>query len=100
MATEIASTQDLAIGEMMGVEKDGTSLLVANVDGSFYAINNICTHMRCKLSEGVLTGDTVQCPCHGSIFNVKTGAVEKGPANSPVSSYPIEIEGDRIMAEL
>ena len=45
MATEIASTQDLAIGEMMGVEKDGTSLLVANVDGSFYAINNICTHM-------------------------------------------------------
>ena len=100
MATEIASTHDLAIGQMMGVEKDGQSLLIANVEGSFYAINDICTHMGCKLSGGVLTGEKVQCPCHGSIFNVKTGQVEKGPAKKPVSSYPLEIDGDKILAEL
>ena len=85
---------------MMGVEKDGQSLLIANVEGSFYAVNNICTHMGCKLSQGVLTGDKVQCPCHGSIFNVKTGQVEKGPAAKPVASYPLEIDGGKILAEL
>lgn len=100
MAVEIASTGDLASGEMMAVEKDDTSLLVANIDGSYYVISDICTHMRCKLSEGTLTGESVQCMCHGSVFNVKTGAVEKGPAKDPVAVYNTEVDGDKILVDL
>ena len=100
MAVEIASTGDLASGEMMAVEKDDTSLLVANIDGSYYVISDICTHAHCKLSEGTLTGESVQCMCHGSVFNVKTGAVEKGPAKDPVAVYNTKVDGDKILVDL
>jgi nitrite reductase/ring-hydroxylating ferredoxin subunit len=100
MDIEIASVKDVAPGKMVGVEKNGKSILIANVDGTYHAIGNICTHMGCNLSEGTLTGDTVQCACHGSIFNVKTGAVEQGPAGSPELSFSLRVDGDRILADL
>lgn len=100
MEIEIGLTKDLAPGNMMGVEKNGKAMLVANVDGTYYAIGNVCTHMGCSLSEGTLTGDKVQCACHGSIFNLKTGAVEKGPATSPEPSYSLRVDGDKILADL
>lgn len=100
MEMEIGSVKDIAVGKMIGVEKDGKELLIANVDGTYYAIGNICTHMGCKLSEGTLTDNIVQCRCHGSKFNVKTGAVEKGPAESPEPSYELKVEGDKIIADL
>ena len=56
--------------------------------------------MGCNLSEGTLTGDTVQCACHGSVFNVKTGAVEKGPAENSEPSYSLRVDGDRILVDL
>lgn len=73
MEIEVASTNDLAPGKMMNVEKEGKSLLIANVNGVYYAIGNVCTHMGCKISDGILRGDKVECPCHGSTFNLRTG---------------------------
>lgn len=100
MEIQIASVKDIAPGTMMSVEKNGKDVLIANVDGTYYAIDNVCTHMGCKLSEGTLTGDKVQCACHGSIFNVKTGAVEEGPASKPEPSYSLRVDGDKILADL
>ena len=100
MEIEIASTKDVTQGKMMGVEKNGKALLIANVDGTYHAIGNICTHMGCKLSDGTLIGDTVQCVCHGSIFNLKTGAVEQGPAEKPEPSFSLRVDGDKILADL
>ncbi len=100
MAVEIASAEDLGPGKMMAVEKNGKSILIANVDGEYYAMGNICTHRGCSLSDGTLEGDKVQCPCHASRFNVKTGAVENGPAKDPEPTYPLKIEGGKILADL
>ena len=100
MEVEIVETKDIPKGEMISVKKNGKSLLIANVDGNYYAIGNKCTHMGCKLSKGTLTGDTVQCPCHGSVFNVKTGEVEKGPAKRPEHSYSLRVDGEKILADL
>ncbi len=100
MEIEIASTIGLSPGKMLGIEKNGKSILLANVNGTFYAIGNICTHMGCKISEGSLVGDRVQCPCHGSTFDVKTGAVIRGPAKNPEPSYQVKIVGDRVLASL
>lgn len=100
MEIQIASTKDIAKGNMIAVEKNGKDLLIANVDGTYYAIGNVCTHMGCKLAEGTLTGDTVQCACHGSVFNLKTGAVEKGPAEKPEPSYILKVDGDKILVDL
>ncbi|NLB83876.1 MAG: non-heme iron oxygenase ferredoxin subunit [Synergistaceae bacterium] len=100
MTIEIASTKSLEPGKMMAIEKNGKSILIANVNGEYYAIGNICTHMGCNLSDGTLEGHTVQCACHGSKFNIKTGAVESGPAKDPEPSYPLNIEGNKILADL
>ena len=100
MEIEIASTKDLMPGQMTGIDKEGKSILLANVNGVYYAIGNICTHQRCSISEGTLNGDAVQCPCHGSTFNVKTGAVVKGPAKNPEPTFTLRVEGDKILAGL
>ncbi len=100
MEMQIASVKDINPGDMIGVEKNGKGILIANIDGNYYAIGNVCTHMGCKLSEGTLTGENVQCACHGSEFNLITGAVEKGPAEMPEISYRLRVDGDKIVAEL
>jgi nitrite reductase/ring-hydroxylating ferredoxin subunit len=100
MEIDIGSTKILEQGKMTGIKKEGKSILVANVNGTYYAIGNVCTHMGCTVSDGSLIGETVQCPCHGSTFNVKTGAVVRGPAQNPEPSYCVRVDGDRILVLL
>jgi 3-phenylpropionate/trans-cinnamate dioxygenase ferredoxin component len=78
----------------------GTRVLLANVDGKFYAIDNTCTHLGCSLSDGRLDGSVVQCACHGSRFEVTTGAVVGGPAQKPVRSYPVQVVGDEVKVDV
>jgi nitrite reductase/ring-hydroxylating ferredoxin subunit/hemoglobin-like flavoprotein len=77
----------------------GSALLVGNVAvfnvaGSFYATQDECTHKRGPLSEGELDGSTVTCPYHGAQFNVCTGAVLRGPAQDPLKTYRVVVEGE------
>jgi nitrite reductase/ring-hydroxylating ferredoxin subunit len=67
---------------------------VYNVDGAFYATQNDCTHAEGPLSEGELEGCIVTCPWHGSQFNVMDGSVQEGPADEPLRTYRVEIEGE------
>lgn len=90
----------LAPGKMTAVDSNGQPVLVANVDGRYYAIRNICTHMGCHLTEGVLEGSQVQCPCHGSTFDVTTGALVKGPAKEPEPSFKVVMKGDEIVVDV
>jgi nitrite reductase/ring-hydroxylating ferredoxin subunit len=67
---------------------------VFNVDGGFCATQARCTHKQGPLSEGKLEGSTVTCPWHGAQFNVCTGAVLRGPAKDPLSTYRVIVEGE------
>jgi nitrite reductase/ring-hydroxylating ferredoxin subunit len=97
---KLASTTDLKPNQMKAVDADGTSILLVNLAGAFYAIGNKCTHMGCALSRGTLKGDTVQCACHGSVFNVKTGEVVRGLAKKPEPNYELKISGDQILINM
>jgi len=92
--------KDVAPGTMKGFKAGETRIAVANMAGTFYAIGDRCTHKGCSLSKGRLEGEVVTCPCHGSRFNVKTGAVVRGPAEEPEPVYPVTIEGDGIWVEV
>ena len=70
---KVAQTSDLAPGTSKVVQADGHSIGLFNVEGTFYAIDNTCTHRGGPLGEGELSGETVECPWHGAHFNVKTG---------------------------
>ncbi len=85
---------------MKGVEIDGKQILVVKLAGNFFAIGNTCTHMGCRISKGKVEGETVRCPCHGSVFNVRTGEVVKGPAKEPEPSYPVTNENGELNIDM
>ena len=97
---KVAQTSDLSPGASKVVQADSHSIALFNVEGTFYAIDNKCTHRGGPLGEGELTGDTVECPWHGAHFNVKTGAVTSPPAPAGVRSFPVKIEGNDVLVEV
>ncbi len=76
-------------------------LCLARTDGGhWYAIDDTCTHEDCSLSAGALEGETVECPCHGSCFDLATGNVLNLPAVLPVQTYPTALDHDDIVIEV
>ena len=73
---------------------------VARVDGKLYAFDDLCPHEACPLSSGLLTGTTLMCQCHGTRFDVTTGAVLQGPATRPLATYEVREEGNEIQARV
>lgn len=98
--TSVAKSRDVLQGEMAVFDVGDQRVAVANVEGSFYAFGDICTHRHCSLADGELEGKTVTCPCHGSQFDVTTGDVLNPPATEPVPVFPLQIEGDEIQVDV
>src|SRR3989304_4654290 len=96
----VASVTDVPQGEVRVFQVDGKGVALANVNGSFYAIDDVCTHDGGPLGEGKLFGDLVECPRHGARFDVKTGRVRALPAVIPVRTYPVQGEGDEIKGQV
>ena len=94
---EVAMASDLLSGRMKCITIAGRRLLLANVGGRLCAADDTCTHEDASLSAGVLTGDLVRCPLHGSRFNVCTGQVLEEPAERNLRSDPVRVEGDRVL---
>lgn len=97
---KLAKTSDLKPGTGKVVEVAGRSIALFNVGGTFYALDNTCTHRGGPLGEGTLDGDTVTCPWHGAQFDVKNGTVSGPPAGTGVRSYAARIEGDDVVIDI
>lgn len=94
---KVADTKDIPSLQMKAVEVSGEKICVVNVGGKYYAIGNVCTHVGGPLAEGTLEGYEVECPWHGSKFDVRTGEVARGPAMRSESTYEIKVDGDKIL---
>jgi uncharacterized membrane protein/nitrite reductase/ring-hydroxylating ferredoxin subunit len=91
----VCKAEDLADGQMLLADIAGTRIAVGRCGDDFVAFSDRCTHTGGPLSDGALVACTVQCPWHGSQFNVRTGAVVNGPANNPVETFDAEVrEGE------
>jgi nitrite reductase/ring-hydroxylating ferredoxin subunit len=77
----------------------GTNVNVTNAGGRLYAFDDTCTHLGCSLAKGHLAGTVVTCACHGSQFDVRTGAVLRGPAQKPVRSRTVQVVGEDLLAD-
>ena len=99
MLVRIGSAKDVRNGQMRVFTVAGTDVNVTNAGGHLYAFDDTCTHMGCSLANGHLTGTVVTCACHGSQFDVKTGAVVRGPAQRPVRSRKVQVVGDDLLAD-
>ena len=99
MFIRVGSTKDVAAGQMRVFDVEGTRVNVTNADGRLYAFDDACTHSRCSLANGTLVGTTVTCSCHGSQFDVTSGAVLRGPAQRPERSRQVQVEGENLLVE-
>src|SRR5690348_11766914 len=99
MLIRIGSSKNVIAGQMHAFDVAGTKVTVANANGHLYAFDDTCTHLGCSLAEAKLEGTTVTCPCHGSQFDVTSGAVLRGPARRPVRSRPVQVKGEELLAE-
>lgn len=83
-----------------GIVADGKEILLVNLGKTITAIGNKCTHMGCRLSSGKIDGETIRCACHGSMFNVRTGQVVRGPAARPEPAYTVTVENGEIFIDV
>jgi 3-phenylpropionate/trans-cinnamate dioxygenase ferredoxin subunit len=92
----VARVGEIPPGGVKVVRLDDQSVAVFNVDGAYFALEDVCTHDGGPLAEGSLVGDVIECPRHGAKFNVRTGAVLAFPATAPVPTYAVRVDGDEI----
>jgi 3-phenylpropionate/trans-cinnamate dioxygenase ferredoxin component len=90
---DIARVEDLPPGSRKVVDVDGSAVAVFNLNGEFFAIEDVCTHDGGELASGELEGEEIVCPRHGARFSVRTGEVLAPPAYEPVYAFPVQLEG-------
>ncbi len=95
----VARLDDLGDGAMMQVSVGGELVGLYRVGDDVFALSDVCSHQEAYLTEGEFEPEEleVECPLHGSRFNVETGAVRILPATKPVASYPVKVEGGEIL---
>lgn len=96
---KVARLTELPPGTRKIVEVDGIEIVLINLDGTVYALEDICTHDGGPLGEGILEGCQLICPRHGARFDVRTGAALTMPASEPAPTYLVRMENDDILVE-
>jgi 3-phenylpropionate/trans-cinnamate dioxygenase ferredoxin subunit len=93
---DVAAVADLPPGESRTVDVDGAQVAVFNVEGAYYAIEDVCTHDGGLLTGGEVDGDQVICPRHGARFCIRTGKALTPPAYEDVATFPVRVESARV----
>ena len=101
MRHRVASTDEVPLESLKRVVVDDHELCLAHAeDDGFYAIDDICTHEHFLLSQGELWGMEVECPAHGSRFDLRTGDVRFLPAVIPTNTYPVTVENGDVYVDV
>lgn len=93
---KVAKARDLPTGAMLAVEAPGGPVAVANVDGTLYAFDSLCTHAEGYLHEGFLDGFEVTCPMHFGAYDVRTGKATQPPCFVPIQTFPVRVSDEDI----
>ena len=96
---KVAETNEVPPGTAKAVDVEGRPVALFNIDGTYYAIDDTCTHRGGPLSEGEVDGTVVACPLHGATFDITTGNVLGPPASEGVAHYNVQVDGNDIKVE-
>ena len=99
-AVKGGKVSEIGPGQMRIVDGGRHRIALCNVDGKFYAIEDVCTHDDGPLGEGTLRGCELECPRHGARFDVRSGKATRMPAFVKVKSFPVVVKGDDIIIEV
>jgi 3-phenylpropionate/trans-cinnamate dioxygenase ferredoxin subunit len=92
----VAKTSDVPLQRVAVFEVGDHEVAVCNVEGQYYAIDDLCTHDLGSLDQGELEDAEIECPRHGARFDVRTGAATQLPAFQPVATHDVRVEGDSL----
>jgi naphthalene 1,2-dioxygenase system ferredoxin subunit len=92
----VATAAEVGVGAMIGTQGGGQSLAVYNVEGSYYATSNICTHQYAHLTDGWLDGNIIECPLHAGQFDVTSGAGLGPPITCNLRTFPVRVVDGKI----
>lgn len=94
----LCATSDVKPGEIIRVElESGHAIAVYNLDGSFYATDDLCTHGEASLADGEIEDGSVICPFHLGAFCIRTGVATAAPCLEPLRTYPVTVDGDALL---
>lgn len=96
----VADTHEIEFDEALAVSVGDIEIALCTVDGTVYALNNICTHEYACMSDGLIEGDVIECPLHQAQFHIPTGKVLSPPAVADLQTYPVKVEGDEIYVQV
>ncbi len=97
---QAATATECPVGQLKGVTAGGTEIVLANFEGTIYAVADECSHEEFALSDGDLEGDEILCIYHGARFDCKTGKNICLPATQPVKSFPVEVRAGQIYVDV
>ncbi len=92
----VAHVGDIKNGQVKQFTVDGHRIVLANVEGTYFATQDLCTHDGGPLGEGEVFDHEIECPRHGARFDLRTGEVVALPAMFPIKTFPVRVEGDNI----
>jgi nitrite reductase/ring-hydroxylating ferredoxin subunit len=93
---QVARVDDVPPGKLLTVNLHGQPVVLANVDGTIYALSGMCSHADGPLARGKLHGGIVECPFHGGQFEVRSGKAVMLPATEDIPTFAVRIEGEAI----
>jgi MocE subfamily Rieske [2Fe-2S] domain protein len=97
---KVANVEDIPAGEALQVDIEGQVCALVRVNDDVYCVADICTHEHAHLSEGFVEGYEIECPLHGSIFDVRSGEVKSLPATEDLKTYPVKVENGEVHVEV
>jgi len=98
---KVTTVDKIPKGKKVKVGAKGVEIMLTNVDGKIYAIENICSHEECGLDEGDLEGFTITCPCHGAKYDVRNGnGFKETPWGTGQDSFEVKVEGKDVLVKI
>jgi naphthalene 1,2-dioxygenase system ferredoxin subunit len=97
---ELAAVDAIPEDDVIGIDAEGKSFALYQVDGEIYATDNICTHGNARLCDGFLEGHEIECPLHQGKFDIRNGKAMCAPLTEDVKTYSVKIEGTRVFVEV
>lgn len=93
---DVAPAKDFQPGTSRRLDVDDVAIAVFNLDGEYYAVEDLCTHDYSPLEGGEVQGEEIICPRHGARFNIKSGEALTAPAYEPLTTFPVRVENGMV----
>ncbi len=97
---DVSKQAELAVGARTIVQTDAGEIVVFNLNGEYYAIEDICSHDGGELASGKCEGDEIICPRHGARFCIKNGKALTPPAYEDIESFPVRVSDGVIQVDI